>query len=286
MRDRTEEAERSEVMPAPRREAPLAKVQAVPWLIVITLLALAAWLAFEAFGPDEMGDPIATGLAALEEQNELVVFSAEMAPVVSSRDSRLFGALESRQIAVIPARVEYRVDMGAIDASRMGWDGESETLSVRLPPLDIGKINLDEGRAQYLREGLWIGRGRAGQADPIQHRHRREGGETACARPRAVETGPRGRHLGDAPEPGRPDARRRVRRCRDRRPLRREPGTMSAETKIPLVGTDLTAEIDRLRKERNAVILAHYYQTPDIQDIADFVGDSLQLSQMAGGDRC
>ena len=158
MRDRTEEAERSEVMPAPRREAPLAKVQAVPWLIVIALLALAGWLAFEAFGPDEMGDPIATGLAALEEQNELVVFSAEMAPVVSSRDSRLFGALESRQIAVIPARVEYRVDMGAIDASRMGWDGESETLSVRLPPLDIGKINLDEGRAQYLREGLWIGR--------------------------------------------------------------------------------------------------------------------------------
>jgi quinolinate synthase len=47
------------------------------------------------------------------------------------------------------------------------------------------------------------------------------------------------------------------------------------------IGTDLRAEIDRLRKERNAVILAHYYQAPDIQDLADFVGDSLQLSQMA-----
>ncbi|TRD10854.1 quinolinate synthase NadA [Erythrobacter insulae] len=55
---------------------------------------------------------------------------------------------------------------------------------------------------------------------------------------------------------------------------------MSIETKIPS-GDDLLAEIHRLRKERNAVILAHYYQTPDIQDIADFVGDSLELSRKA-----
>src|SRR3954471_24078236 len=48
-----------------------------------------------------------------------------------------------------------------------------------------------------------------------------------------------------------------------------------------LRGLDLRAELDRLRKERNAVILAHYYQAPDIQDLADFVGDSLDLSRKA-----
>ncbi len=60
-------------------------------------------------------------------------------------------------------------------------------------------------------------------------------------------------------------------------------GTAHNETASSLAHIDLEREIARLKRELNAVILAHYYQDSEIQDLADFVGDSLQLSQQAAG---
>lgn len=131
---------------------------ALPWALLGGALALAGWLGWQIYGPQDLGDPLATSLVALERQDKLTVFSAQLSPVVASDDERLFGILRARQVAVIPARVDYTVDFSAMNRSRMRWDPAGRRLDVTLPPLRLSKPNLDEARAQYLREGVWITR--------------------------------------------------------------------------------------------------------------------------------
>lgn len=124
----------------------------LPWLIAAGALAFAAW----SWWPEDRGDAIATSLAVLEKRNELVVFSAELTPVVAAEDVRGYGILMSRQVAIIPARVDYRLDLSKVTRQRLAWDEAGQVLTVTLPPLKASMPNLDEARAQYLREGVWI----------------------------------------------------------------------------------------------------------------------------------
>lgn len=141
--------------PAQRREQPIARSSALPWLLFLAALAVLAW---HVFKPEKLGDPLATSLVAFEKQNRLTVFSAQLAPVVAADDERLFGLVKSKQVAVIPARVDYTLDLSAMNRDRLRWDGEAKTLDVQLPGLTLSRPNLDEARAQYLREGVFITR--------------------------------------------------------------------------------------------------------------------------------
>ncbi|MES2302431.1 MAG: DUF4230 domain-containing protein [Pseudomonadota bacterium] len=140
------------------RETSLARVSMLPWGLFLLALASAAFLGWKLWQPEDIGDPLATSLVAFEKQDKLTVFSAELAPVVSSDDSRLFGLVNAKQVAVIPARVDYTLNLAAIGRDRLSWKPESQTLGVRLPALSVSRPNLDEARAQYLRDGIWISR--------------------------------------------------------------------------------------------------------------------------------
>ena len=144
------------VLPEVRRERPVARVSALPWLLFLLALAALAWFGF--LKPDKLGDPLATSLVAFDKQNRLTVFSAQLAPVVAADDTRYFGLIKSKQVAVIPARVDYTLDLSAMNRDRLKWNEETKTLDVQLPPLTLSRPNLDEARAQYLREGVFITR--------------------------------------------------------------------------------------------------------------------------------
>ncbi|MXO94914.1 DUF4230 domain-containing protein [Erythrobacter aquimaris] len=163
MANNTEQADtlETDIVTKPRKEQSLARVQAVPWLIVILLIAACAWLGWRAFFHQEEGDPVASAMLAFEKQNSLTVFSSRFEVVAESVDKRgVLGVdlLESRQAAVIPATVEYRLDLSHMDRDRFEWDEASDTLDVILPALKISRPNLDEGSQTTFTEGTYVSR--------------------------------------------------------------------------------------------------------------------------------
>ncbi|GAA4647574.1 hypothetical protein GCM10023115_55360 [Pontixanthobacter gangjinensis] len=140
----------------------LARIQAVPWLIVILLMALTAWLGWRAFFYQEEGDPVGSAMLAFEKQNSLTVFSSRFEVVAESVNTTSLGPInlaESRQAAIIPATIEYRLDLSTIDRDRFNWDAGDETLDITLPALKISKPNLDEAQQKTFTEGVWVSRG-------------------------------------------------------------------------------------------------------------------------------
>ncbi len=149
---------------AVHHEKSLARIQAVPWLIVIVLIAATAWLTWRAFIYSEEGDPVGSAMLAFEKQNSLTVFSSRFEVVAESTNSQgVMGIdlLRSRQAAIIPAMVEYRLDLSSMDRDRFVWDETTNTLAVTLPTLRISRPNLDEAQARVFTEGNFVTGGAA-----------------------------------------------------------------------------------------------------------------------------
>ena len=146
---------------APASQGSLARLQAVPWLLVIVLLAATAWLAWRAFFYQEEGDPVGSAMLAFEKQNSLTVFSSRFEVVAESvNNQRVLGVpvLESRQATIVPATVEYRLDLSGMDRDRFQWNPEAGRMTVVLPQLRISRPNIDEAAARVFTEGTFVTR--------------------------------------------------------------------------------------------------------------------------------
>ena len=158
---KTRDARSTDIRPGVMREQNLAKVQAVPWLIVIALLAVVAFLTYRAFFYQEEGDPVGSAMLAFEKQNSLTVFSSRFEVVAESEDTRgVMGVpvLRSRQATIVPASVEYRLDLSGMERGDFVWDEAGDRLTVTLPQLQTSRPNIDEGAARVFTEGAYITR--------------------------------------------------------------------------------------------------------------------------------
>lgn len=164
MAEELKEQERTQVREPVRREAPLARVQGLPWLLVIVLLAATAWLTWRAFFHQQEGDPVGSAMLAFQKQNSLTVFSSRFEVVAESSNAQgVLGVdlLKSRQAAIIPAIVEYRLDLASMDRDRFRWDKGSKTLAVTIPTLRISRPNLDEAASRTFTQGTFVTGGAA-----------------------------------------------------------------------------------------------------------------------------
>ena len=59
---------------------------------------------------------------------------------------------------IVPATVEYRLDLSAMDRGDFAWDEAGETLDVVLPALEVSTPNINEGEARFFTDGVWVSR--------------------------------------------------------------------------------------------------------------------------------
>ena len=146
-----------------RPNASLTRVPAPVWALLVALVAAVAFLAWRAYFSEEEGDVVGSAMLAFEKQNTLNVFSSRFEVVAESVSTPSIGpfdidALESRQAMIVPATVEYRLDLSQMTRERFDWDPATQVLDVTLPPLGVSTPNVDEASARIFTDGVWVSR--------------------------------------------------------------------------------------------------------------------------------
>ena len=134
-----------------------------PRIIVAALLVAVGFLSWRAYFYEEEGDVISSAMIAFERQNSLTVFSSRFEVVAESTSTPSVGPfdvdiLKSRQAMLVPATVEYRLNLSDMTRANFRWSENEQVLDVTIPKLQITRPNLDEARARVFTEGMFVSR--------------------------------------------------------------------------------------------------------------------------------
>lgn len=137
-----------------------ARGETILMLLVAVSLAAAGYFGWRAFFYKEEGDPVASAAGSFERRNDLIVMTYRFqvpteALIAGPAGISLF---ERRQFMIIPAQIDYRLELSKITESNMSWDKEQQVFTVTLPPLRVSKPNLDEAKARVFTDGVWVSR--------------------------------------------------------------------------------------------------------------------------------
>ena len=93
-------------------------------------------------------------LVSFRKQNSLTVFQAQVPVFVRSSERVFFNTLERSQFGVVPARVDYKLNLANLSAESFRWDSQTETMSITLQDVEVSEPVLDVQRAQFVNKGF------------------------------------------------------------------------------------------------------------------------------------
>ncbi len=112
-------------------------------LILGVLIGVTTGIADRIFGGPDPKTIASASLQSMRAQNRLTVFAARYVSVVTSQQERLGGLLNSERTLILPGDVRYELDLSKLQPNDVTWNGSSNTLTVRLPMIEVAGPDVD-----------------------------------------------------------------------------------------------------------------------------------------------
>jgi hypothetical protein len=136
-----------------RLSKPLAIGAIIVALVLGVLLGMTSGVVDRIFGGPDPKTIASSSLESMRAQNRLIAFVARYVSVVSSEQQRLGGLVSTERTLILPGNVRYEVDLSQLQPDDVRWDAGSQTLSVRIPDIEIAGPEVDLGAAREYGSG-------------------------------------------------------------------------------------------------------------------------------------